>query len=152
VNSGLRRWWPLPVVLVLIWAVLGYFLTKPPDFHDYRRAAVQAAESGYNALATAQMTVQEQLAGKTTGRFTDGTLQRSSDTLAGAWKEFAAATPVDDATEVIRDELGPLLLSAVTVLGNLRVAEDVGGGATARALDAVDPVAEQLNDFVDRHK
>jgi len=137
---------------VAVWAVLGYFLTRPPDFHDYRKAAVQAADSGYNALATAQLTVRAQLDGQVTGRFADGTLQRGSDALAGAWKQFSAATPVDAVSVGIRDELGPLLLSAVTVLGNLRLAEDAGAGQTAQALAALDPVAGQLSDFVERHR
>src|SRR3954469_25705282 len=106
----MRRWWPLVVAVALVWGIFGYFLTKPTDFHDYRRASVQAAESGYDALANAQLTVQAQLNGKVTGRYVDATLQRAADAVAGAWKQFAAIAPVDDATTAMRDQLGPILL------------------------------------------
>lgn len=149
---SLRAWWPLPVALVVVWAVVGYFLTKPPDFHDYRKAAVQAAESGYNAVSLAQLSVREQLADKASGQYVDSTLRRSADTVAGAWKQFAAAQPVDDATKQMGAQLGPILLSAVTVLGDLRAAEDDGAAATAQAVSALGPVADQLSDFLDRYR
>jgi hypothetical protein len=150
--AGLRRWWPVPLALVIVWAIFGYFLTKPTDFHDYHKAVVQAAESASDAVSTAQLTVQAQLDDRVTGPYVHSTLQRSVDAVAGAWKQFAGITPVDEATTKMRDELGPLLLSAVNVLGDLDRAENSGGAATARALPALDPVAQRLSDFVEAHR
>jgi hypothetical protein len=140
------------VVLAVLWAVIGYQLTRQPDFHDYRKAAVQAAESAYDAVATAQLTVQAQLDGQVTGAYTDSTLQRGADAVAGAWKQYATAQPVDARSVSIRDELGPLLQESVRVLGDLRYAEQLGPAATAHALAAAGPLAEDLSDFVDRHR
>lgn len=148
----LRRWWPLAVVLVVLWGVAGYLIARPTSFHQYRRAAVQAAESGYDALATTQLTVGAQLDGKVTGPATDTTLDWAASAVAGAWQKFAALAPVDDETARMRDELAPALAAAVRVLGDVRTAEDSGPTATAQALQRVDPVADQLSDFVDRHR
>jgi hypothetical protein len=150
--TGLRRWWPAAVAGALLWGIVGYFLTKPTDFHDYRRTVVQVADSAYVAVSTAQMTVRAQLDGKVTGRYTTAALQDATDAVAGAWKQFAAVAPVDDATTAMRDELGPVLLDAVRTLGDLVAAEDQGAAATAAALPALGPVADDLSDFLERHK
>jgi hypothetical protein len=149
----LRHWAPLFVALVVLWAVVGYLLTKPTDFHDYRKAAVQSAESGYNAVSTAEITVRAQLDDKVTGPFSKTTLDWASSAVAGAWKQFAGVAPVDEATTAMRDELGPILLSAVRVLGDLTKAEDSGSpAATAHALGQLGPVADQLSGFLEQHK
>ena len=64
----LARGWAATALaaVALAWAGAGYLATKPVDFHDYRVKAVQAAQSAYDALATASLTGSALLAGRVT--------------------------------------------------------------------------------------
>src|SRR5690349_14356693 len=80
----------------LAWAGAGYLATKPVDFHDYRVTAVQAAQSAYDALATASLTGSALLAGRVTQPYANTMLDDARSALAGAAKQFTGVAAPDD--------------------------------------------------------
>jgi hypothetical protein len=147
-----RRWWPVAVVLALAWGVVGYYTSKPTDFHDYREAAVHAAQSAHYSLSTTDQTVRAHLRGQTFDGYVRSTLDDSAKATAGAAKQFAGEAPVDAATVRMRDELGPLLLAATHALGDLQRAEQSGDdGELRRGVEALPPIDERLSEFIEAH-
>jgi hypothetical protein len=134
------------IAAALLWGGAGYLATKPTDFHDYRVAAVGAARSAYDALATAELTGRAVLAHRVTGPYAASTLDDCRSALAGAAKRFAGVGPPDAPTRAMRDELGPLLVRANAALSGV---ED---GVSASSVAALHPVAARLDDFVQAHQ
>jgi hypothetical protein len=134
------------VAAALAWGGAGYLATKPTDFHDYRVAAVGAAQSAYDALASADLTGTALLAGRVTGPYADSMLGDARDALAGAAKQFAGVSPPDQRTQKMRDELGPLLIKANAVLPG--TASDI----TDKTLDNLKPVEDALDQFLEEHE
>jgi hypothetical protein len=132
--------------VAVLWGGAGYVVTKPPDFHDYRVAAVGAATSAYDALASAELTGKALLAGRVTGPYADGMLGDARDALAGAAKRFAGVSPSDQRAERMRDELAPLLTRANAVLPGQE------SDLTEPALTTMQPVADALHTFVEVHR
>jgi hypothetical protein len=132
--------------VALAWGGAGYLATKPVDFHDYRVTAVQAAQSAYDALATASLTGTALLAGRVTRPYADSMLGDARSALSGAAKQFAGVGPPDDRTRKMRDRLGPLLVRANAVL------PDRSSDLTRTALDAIRPVEAGLDQFITAHK
>ncbi|HEX6497888.1 MAG TPA: hypothetical protein VF054_02530 [Micromonosporaceae bacterium] len=148
-----RMWGTILVVLAVAWALFGFELTKPTDFHDYRITAVESAQSAYDALVTAKATGEAQLAGRTFDTYVESNLDDANKALAGAQKDFVGTAPVDARTTAMRDELGPLLAASTRALTNLQKAEQTHDDAGLRAaLAAIDPIASRLSDFIDRHQ
>ena len=134
------------VAVALAWGGAGYLATKPVDFHDYRVAAVGAAQSAYDALATALLTGGALLAGRVTQPYADTMLDDARSALAGAAKQFTDVAPPDDRTEAMRDRLGPLLVRANAVLPGR------SSDLTRGALDAIRPVQAGLYRFIEDDK
>lgn len=132
--------------VALAWGGAGYLGTKPVDFHDYRVAAVSAAQSAYDALATASLTGDALLAGRVTQPYADGALDDARQALAGAAKQFTGIAPPDDRTKAMRDRLGPLLVRANAVL------PDSSADLTGASLKAITPVESRLRTFVEDHR
>ena len=132
--------------VALAWGGAGYLVTKPVDFHDYRVAAVGAAQSAYDALPTASLTGDALLAGRVTEPYADSMLDDARSALAGAAKRFTDVAPPDQRTEAMRDRLGPLLVRANAVLP-ARSAD-----LTRGTLDAIRPVEAALEQFAKEHK
>jgi hypothetical protein len=151
---GARRWATgAAIVLALVWGGAGYLVTKPTSFHDYRITAVNAAQSTYNALATARLTATARLDRRVTGPFLDAVLGDCRDALAGAAKRFTGQSPPDQRTGVMRDELGPLLVQASAALDGVeKAAGDRDDGALRAAVDPVAAVAERVDVFIEAHK
>lgn len=148
---GARRWAAAAAaVLALLWGGVGYLITKPTDFHDYRVTAVQAAQSAYNALGTARLAGTARLEGRVTAPYLDSVLNDCREALAGAAKQFAGQSPPDDRTEAMRDELGPMLIRASAALDGVENATD---DADLRAgLETVASVADEVDGFLEIHK
>lgn len=131
--------------VALAWGGAGYLATKPVDFHDYRVAAVGAAQSAYDALATATLTGDALLAGRVTRPYADSMLADARSALAGAAKRFTGVAAPDDRTEAMRDSLGPLLIRANAVLPG--TSDDL----TRPALGSIRPVQAALGRFIEEH-
>jgi hypothetical protein len=127
----------------------GYLLTKPTDHHDYRKAAVQAAESAYSAVATTRLAGEAELDGRLLPPYLTTILDDARQSLAGAAKQFTAVSPPDGRTTEMRDRLGPLLVTANAQLGEVESAVEEGDRPALRAaLRAAAQLAEQLSDFL----
>jgi hypothetical protein len=149
------RWWGfvLVVLLVLCWGGFGYLMTKPTDHHDYRKAAVQAAESAYDSVGTVRLTVEASLDGRTFPPYVTSMMDDAREALAGAAKQFTAKAPPDEQTRTMRDRLGPLLLAANVRLGETEQAvEDGDDQAVREAVDRLHPLGEQLSDFIEAYQ
>jgi hypothetical protein len=146
------RWWSFVLVsaLAVCWGVVGYYLTKPTDHHDYRKAAVQAAQSAYDAVGTVRLTGEAELDGRLFPQYVTTMLDDARQALAGAAKQFTAEVPPDETTTKMRDQLAPLLANANVLLGDVESAnEDNDDDALGKALDALEPLGEQLSDFLE---
>ena len=132
--------------VALAWAGAGYLATKPVDFHDYRVTAVGAAQSAYDALATASLTGTALLAGRVTQPYADSMLDDARGALAGAAKQFTDIAAPDESTEAMRDQLGPLLERANAVLPGRST------DLTRTALAAIRPVEAGLDQFIEANK
>jgi hypothetical protein len=140
-------------LLAVCWGVVGYLQTKPTDHHDYRKAAVQAAESAYNAVATVRLTGEAELAGRVFPPYVATMMDDARQALAGAAKQFTAEAPPDQTTTQMRDRLGPLLVAANARLGEADSAvQDGDDQALREAVDALDQVGEQLSDFLEAYQ
>ncbi len=133
--------------------MVGYLLTKPTDHHDYRKAAVQAAESAYNAVATVRLTGEAELAGRVIPPYVTTMVDDARRALAGAAKQFTGEAPPDATTTQMRDRLGPLLVAANAVLGEAESAlQDNDDQALRSAIDALDQLSGRLSDFLEAYQ
>jgi hypothetical protein len=149
------RWWGFVIVvlLVLCWGGIGYLMTKPTDHHDYRKAAVQAAESAYDSVGTVRITVEASLDGRTFPTYVTSMMDDAREALAGAAKQFTAKAPPDEVTTKMRDQLGPLLVAANAQLGEVEQAVDDGDDQAVReAVEQLEPLGEQLSDFIEAYQ
>jgi hypothetical protein len=150
---GRWRAFVLVSLLAVCWGVVGYFLTKPTDHHDYRKAAVQAAQSAYDAVGTARLTGEAEMEGRLFPPYVTTMLDDARKALAGAAKQFTAKAPPDETTTTMRDRLAPLLSAANALLGEAQSAtEDDDDQALRKALDSLEPLGEQLSDFIEAYQ
>src|SRR5438105_296930 len=112
------------MVLVLAWATLVFADLKPTHYPDYRRSAVQTAQSAYDATRSGWLAGREALAGRAFSTFTTAAFDDASKALAGAVGQFAAEAPPDDRSRQLRDELSRLLAADVTLLQDASSASD----------------------------
>jgi hypothetical protein len=148
-----RNWWALPVVVVLIWGLFSYFAIKPTDAHDFRKTAVQAAQSAYFSISTADLAVRQYLAGRTLDTYLQAALDDATKGVSGAASEFASEQPVDPYTTRLRDQLTPLLSASVRAMQDLRTAEQAGDTAALRRYDKeLRPLRTKLNRFIERYR
>jgi hypothetical protein len=149
------RWWTFVLVslLAICWGLVGYLLTKPTDHHDYRKAAVQAAQSAYNAVGTVRLTGEAELDGRLFPQYVTTMVDDARTALAGAAKRFTAKAPPDETTTRMRDQLAPLLVAANARIGDAQSAtEDDDDQALKEALDALNPIADQLSGFLEAYQ
>jgi len=138
------------VVLLLGW--LGFSSTRPPDFHDYRKLAVESADSAYGAVRTASLAVTASLEHKAPGPYLSVMLDGCVRDASGAIGQFAQLPPPDAGTAAMRDELAPLLAEAVRQTGDVRAAADRADPTGLRdAAAGLQALAERLDDFLERH-
>jgi hypothetical protein len=126
-------------LLVVLCGLLGYCSVRPPDFHDFRVAAVRTAQSAHDALLTADLTGGAVRDGRAPGPYAAVQLDDSAKSLSSAVRDFAALAPPDETATALRDRLLPLLGEAVARLGD--AAAEPGHTEGLRAL------AERLNAF-----
>ena len=146
---GRWRAFVLVSLLAVCWGLAGYLLTKPTDHHDYRKAAVQAAQSAYGAMETVRLTSEAKLDGRLLSPYVTTMMDDARKALAGAAKKFASQAPPDDVTITMRDRLAPLLVAAGARLGDAQNAvEDHDDPALRGLLDPLGQVARELSDFL----
>jgi hypothetical protein len=132
------------VLLLAVCGLLGYCSAVPPDFHDFRVAAVRTAGTAHDALLTADLTGAAVRDGQAPGPYAAVLLDDSAKSLASSVSAFAELAPPDEAATAMRDDLLPLLSEAVARLGD--AAHD-----PART-DGLAGLAERLGAFADGHR
>jgi hypothetical protein len=135
------------IAVAALWAGFAYDVSRPADAKSYERVLVQAAESAHDATQTAELVGELKLAGKVTEPFATTAFDDATTGLAGAEKKFAAGGPPDSTSASRRDQLGPLLSTAVTALGD--TAEAVGDSELRDGVGRLKEVAQRLDDFVE---
>jgi hypothetical protein len=134
------------VAVLLLWAGFAYDVTRPPDGRAYRRTVVQVAASVHAGVGTGRLVGREQLAGKVFGTFATAGFDDALKAVGGAADRFAEHAPPDVPSARLRDELAPLLASAVRWLGDAAQATD--DKALRIAVDALGSLADRLEAFV----
>jgi hypothetical protein len=130
-------------VLLVVCGLLGYCSVRPPDFHDFRVAAVRTAQAAHDALLTADLTGGAVRSGRATELYATVLLEDSSKSLSSAVRDFAALPPPDAAATALRDRLLPLLSEAVARLGDT--------AADPEHTDGLRPLADRLAAFTDEN-
>lgn len=146
------RWVGVAAVVVLLWLGLAY-CSGPPDSHEYRRTAVQAAQAGLNAVRTIALTAPAQAGGKLIDPYQSVVFDDAAGAVATAQSQLAAQAPPDPATRRMRDQLAPLLTGAARELGDLDLALAAGDQAGAQGhIGALKGLGDQLDGFVSRYR
>ncbi len=136
----------LVIVAVVLLVVLGYGAyasTQPPDRHEFRTTAVEAAQAAHDALRTAYLAGVALRDGRTTTLYVTVLLDGGTRRTAVAVHQLAELSPPDDGMRALRDELAPLLTETLQRLG------DTAGDPTA--VEALPPLADRLSDVLDRY-
>ncbi|MEV4510515.1 hypothetical protein AB0K00_16290 [Dactylosporangium sp. NPDC049525] len=134
------------IVAVALLAALGYGAyasTQPPDRHEFRTTAVEAAQSAHDALQTAYLAGVALRDGRATALYVtvllDGGVRRTATTV----QKLALLSPPDADMRELRDELDPMLTEAVQRLGD--------AAADPTDIDALPALTERLANFLDRY-
>ena len=130
-------------LLVIVCGLLGYCSVRPPDFHDFRVAAVRTAQAAHDALLTAELTGTAVRDGRAPGPYAATLLDDSSTSLAAAVSDFTQLAPPDPAAVGLRDRLLPLLSEAVARIGDT--------AADPSRTDGLRPLADRLGAFIDEN-
>jgi hypothetical protein len=135
--------------VVLLWGGFAYDVSRPADGKAYRRTILQVAEAAHDAAQTGRLTGEQQLADQVTTPFARTAFGDAAKALAGAEQKFAAEGPPDSASAELRDQLAPLLSTAVQVLGDTA---EAGDDDTLRdGVHRLDSLAERLEEFITAH-
>jgi hypothetical protein len=139
-----RRILPVAGVLVLVWLALAY-CSGPPSAHEYRRTAVEAAQSALSAVRTVV------LAGDAHDRLLppthDVVVEDAAGSVASAQQRLTAQAPPDDGTRQVRDQLLPLLVQASREIADASDAAD-----PKPHLDRLRDLGDKLDAFVERYR
>jgi hypothetical protein len=139
----------LAAVLAL-WAGFAWTVSRPDDFADYSRTVGQVAGATHDAARTAWLTGQQELNGRVTAAFASTSYDDAGRILAGARTQFARAVPPDDRSVSLRDQLGPLIAETERSFGDAAGAAD--RTALTAAVDRLEAVSRQLEDFIEGHR
>jgi hypothetical protein len=132
--------------VLLLWVGFAYDVTRPPDASAYRRTVVQVAASAHDGVGTGWLVGREELAGRVFGTFATAGFDDALKAVGGAADRFAEHAPPDRPSVRLRDELAPLLASAVRWLGDAAQAAD--DTALRVAVDALGSLADRLAAFL----
>ena len=130
----------------------GFVMTQPPDYHDYRKTANQAADAAYGAVRTTALTIGALLEHRVTGPYTTVVVDDALTSVSSATQQLAAVPPPDDRTRALRAELEPLLAEAARILGDVSTALDGGAPDQIRtAAKNLGQVGDRLDDYLQEH-
>lgn len=150
----MRRWLLVVAVLLAVgWGVWGYYLVKPADHHDYRTAAVHAAQSADDAVHTVVLTGRADLAGNTLATYVRSVLGTAQNSIGGATQRLTGQAPPDAASVSVRDRLGPLLLAAQRDVGDAALAgENADHDALREVLRRLASDGDRLDAFIEAYR
>jgi hypothetical protein len=138
------------VVLLLVW--FGFSSTQPPDFHQYRTTANQAAEAAHDAVRTTALTIGALLEHRVTGPYASVVVDDAVTSVTGATQQLAQLPPPDAATAAMRAELTPLLGDAARELGDVSHALADGAPDKIRSSAAnLQSLGDRLDQYLGKH-
>jgi hypothetical protein len=121
------------VALLALWAGFAFDLSRPADATDYRRTAVQVAQSAHDAASTAALIARQQLQGRVFGTFATSAYQDAAEAAAGAAKKITGHPPPDRDAARLRDRIAGLVQATVRDLGAAVRATDAAALRAAAA-------------------
>jgi hypothetical protein len=136
----------LAIAAMAILLALGYGAyasTRPPDRHEFRVAAVKAAQSAHDALQTAYLAGVALRDGKTTSLYVTVVLDGGTRRTTTLIQKLGQLSPPDADMRELRDELDPLLTESVQRLGD--------AAAAPTEVDALPALTDRLSDVLDRY-
>jgi hypothetical protein len=139
-------------VIVLALVGLGYCDVQPPDYHQYRKTANQAADAAYGAVRTTALTVGALLQHRVTGPYASVVVDGALSSVASATQQVTQLAPPDRATTAMRSELTPLLADAARELGDVSTALDDGQPERIRsAARGLGALGDRLDGYLEEH-
>jgi hypothetical protein len=119
----------------------------------YESKAANTAEQIASSVATAELTTQAAVDGKSFGRTTAQALAETADDAGSVQGVFDAIQPPDRRSDRLRSELDDLLDEAVSTLEDLRTAARRGDVAGLRLAGApLSGLSRKLDDFAEAHR
>jgi hypothetical protein len=131
------------VTLAIILGYGGYASTQPPDRHDYRVAAVEAAQSAHDALRTAYLAGTTLRQGRATTLYVAVLLDSGTKRTAVLIAKLAELPPPDADMRALRDELAPMLTETMQRLGDT--------AADPTEVEDLPALGDRLEAFLDRY-
>jgi len=147
-----RRWILAAGVAVVVWLGVAY-CAAPPDAHEYRRGAVNAAQAALSAVRTVALAGRAQEDGRLLAPYLSTVIDDEAGAVASAQQQVLGQPPPDDGTRAARDQLLPLLVQAGREIADLDAALSRGDHAGVRRhLAALDDLGDRLDDFAERYQ
>jgi len=148
-----RRGVVLGILLIAAWMVGYTVLGRAPDDTAYRTLCVRAAQSALDGLETARLVADERGEAKVPATTATSILRNVGDLIGEAQSTLAGVEPPDQKSIALRDEVTPLLAQANDIYGDLTLARALNDRAAWRAAVArIEPLADTLRSFVERHR
>lgn len=139
-------------VVLLALLGLGYCAVQPPDYHQYRKTANQAADAAYGAVRTTALTVGALLEHQVTGPYTAVVVDDALSSVASATQQLTQLAPPDKPTTAMRAELTPMLADAARELGDVSTALDQGDPDRIRtAAQGLGALGDRLDHYLEEH-
>jgi hypothetical protein len=134
--------------------MVGYtLLARAPDDTAYRTLSVRAAQSALDGLETARLVTDARGQAKVPSTTATSLLDDAGTLIEDGQSTVAGVAPPDASSVALRDELAPLLAEANAVYGDVTLARALNNRTAWRtALARIEPLAEKLRVFVERHR
>ena len=150
-----RRKWLLVVLALLLagWAGMAVLSSGPPSPTDYHTQVMQVAQGALGAVRTMRLTGQADLDGRAVSDYVSTVFEDGLTDLSDAQRRLAGDPPPTAELARLRDELAPLLVDAGHRAGDLAAAAERDDRQAMRAaVDALGPLGDRLDDFVNRNR
>jgi hypothetical protein len=123
-RAGCRAFWRVASTLTALAATLIVAGCAAPsfDYGDYRGKVDQTAVAMMSAVATGQLAAGQFLAGRSTGAFADAVVTDAEKDAGSIQTALDSRQPPDSRSIALKDQADQAVQSAVTGLGDLRIA------------------------------
>jgi hypothetical protein len=148
-----RTVWGVVGGCVLVLSGVGVLAMWPTDRAGYQDTAVHAAEGTLSAVRTLALVGQAELDGKVVDPYVRVVSDRIREAVATPTHDLAAEEVPDAESRALRDELLPLLSTAVAGVGDAAQAlERHDRGQIAASVATLQRLGDRLEQFIRRHR
>jgi hypothetical protein len=139
--------------IALAWVLVAFGTSRPADYHQYHKTALESAGAALSATRTAAVAGTAALDGKVLDPYLSVVLDNATGSIASAYKQLTVEAAPGAAGRKLREEILPLLVTAGGRAADLSDAADHDDRARIRgAVDALNDTGDKLEDFVERHR